>query len=224
MKKYILISFISLTSLFSYSQTPTDLELWTGGTFRLTIHKKLSIDLEEQVRFNDTISSLKKSFTQLRVRYSINKYVGFGASYRYTVRPTSNNRSRIMLDGYFALKKKDFPLSLSYRLRFQHENQLNSTKRYTYIRNKLSLKYNMTKLVDPFVAYELFYRFNTRNEFRAQRYTVGLKWSLFKGFRASTYYRYEKEMNVKVPVAAHIIGVMFLYEFKIKKKKSLPKQ
>ncbi len=224
MKRIIFSTLFSLFCLTSFSQTPTDMELWTGGTFRLTIHKKLQLDLQEQVRFNDTISTLKKSFTQFRVRYSINKFVGFGASYRFSVYPQSKNRSRIMLDGYFALKKKDFPLSLSYRLRFQHENKLNSTKRYTYWRNKFTLKYKMSKLVNPFVAYELFYRFNSRNEFRAYRLTAGLKWSLFKGFNMSTYYRYEKEMNVKAPVASHIFGLMFLYEMKIKKKKGTPKQ
>jgi len=217
MKKITISIVFSMICLISFSQTPTDLELWTGGTFRLTIHKKLQINLQEQFRFNDTISTLKKSFTQLRVKYSINKFVGFGASYRFTVRPQKKNRSRVMVDGYFSLKKKDFPLSFGYRLRFQHENQLNSTKKYTFLRNKLSLKYNMSKLVDPFIAYELFYRFNSRNEFRTYRMTAGLKWSLFKGFNMSTYYRYEKGMNVKNPTAAHVIGLMFLYEVKIKK-------
>lgn len=219
MKHYILFLFFVSISLFTIAQKPTDYELWTGGTFQLRVNKPLSIDITEQFRFNDTISSYYKSLTELGMKYRFGKGFSVKGMYRYTLRPTRQSQHRLAADLNYKFDKKGFPLIFNYRLRFQNVMAGNST----YLRNKLGLTYKMSKVVDPFFAYEAFFRFNGKNEFRTNRYTFGLDWRLMKELHMNTYFRIEDEINVKNPERQNIIGLTLEYTLKVKKKRSAPK-
>lgn len=210
---FIICWFIG-TTLFA--QEIIDTELWTGATFELQLNEKFRAEIEQQVRFNDTLSSYKSTFTEPGIRYKLNKHISFKVKYRYTVRPDDDNRSRISFSGYYRWSKKKFPLSFQYRLKFQDTKEQNTGKKFTFLRNKFTIQYNLSKKADPFLAYEHFYKFNKKNEPRAWRFTAGFDWKLIKSLELSTFYRYEEEMNVKKPEAQHIIGIMFTYETKIK--------
>lgn len=89
-------------------------------------------------------------------------------------------------------------------MRFQH--QFISSK--TYLRNKIKIGYNLSKLVDPFIAYEAFFRFNTKNEFRVSKWKFGLDWKINKRLDLTTYYRFQDDIFIKKPEGQHIIGLM----------------
>jgi len=153
MKLRLIISIAVFSILFTVKgQKPTDFELWTGASVKLKLNKRFKVDVEQQVRFNDTISSLKKTFTELGLKYQMNKSIAFKVNYRFVIRPTKSNQNRISLDAYYHWDKKKFPLSFDYRLRFQNTKNSILGENFTYLRNKLSLKYNLTKLVDPSIA------------------------------------------------------------------------
>ena len=205
-----------LTGASLIAQETIDTELWAGATFELQLNNKFRIEIEQQVRFNDTLSSFKNTFTEPGLRYKLNKHIAFKVKYRYIVRSNDDNRSRISFSGYYGWSKKKFPLSFQYRLKFQDTKEQNTGKKFTFLRNKFTIQYNLSKKADPFLAYEHFYKFNKKNEPRAWRFTAGFDWKLIKSLELSTFYRYEEEMNVKKPEAQHIIGIMFTYETKIK--------
>ena len=202
-----------------YAQKPADFELWPGAGYKLKIDKHFRTDAVVQFRINDTISSIKSALTEVGLKYRLNKYFAFRGAYRYTARPLKNDRQRFSLEALFSWSKKKFPLSARYRLRFQDTQELNSRKKSTYLRNKVGAKYNLSKLVDPFVAYEIYYRFNKKNEFRVSRFTAGLDWRITKKIHLSTFYRIQDDINVKKPKRRHIIGIQVGYNMKIKKKK-----
>ncbi len=202
----------------SFAQKPTDTELWTGVGMKLKVTDKLGLSLSQQFRFNDTISSLGSANTDLGLKIKATNFLSFKATYRYSVKPTKKNKSRIALDANLSLKKKDFPLSFKYRLRFQETFKQNSTKRYAILRNKVELKYNASKLVDPFIAYEIYFRFNGRNEFRTSRITAGLDWRLLKSLSLTTFYRMQEDIFIKKPQRSHIIGVQLTYSIDARKK------
>jgi len=217
--KLRLILTIAVSSFFFTvkAQKPTDFELWTGASFKLKLNKKFKVDIEQQARFNDTISALKKTFTELGLKYQMNKSIAFKVNYRFVIRPTKSNQNRISVDAYYHWDKKKFPLSFDYRLRFQDTENVNSGKNFTYLRNKLSVKYNLSKLVDPTIAYEIFYRFNGKTEFRVTRLTIGFDWRLNKKMNLNTFYRLQNDININTPEKQHIVGVSFSYSLGLKK-------
>lgn len=220
MRARITLSVLFVVYLMSYSAqvTATDNELWTGGTYKLGINKKVRVEFEEQFRFNNNFSSYNNNFTELRLRYKFNKHFAVKGNLRHTIRYKDFNKRRFSIDVYYNWEKKSFPLRFQYRLRLQDSKVFQTGKKTDYLRNKFSLEYNLTKLVDPFVAYEIYYRFNQKNEFRVSRITMGLNWKLNKQIDLSTYYRYQRDINIKRPQAQHIIGLMFSYAMKLKKK------
>lgn len=194
----------------SFGQRPADYELWTGASLKFKLSKKLNLSVAEQVRFNDTISSVKKSFTEIGLKYKIANGFSLKGNYRLIVPPGKTILHRIAIDGNYSWKKKGYPLSVNYRLRLQHQ----FGKQRTYMRNKVKLDYNLTKLVDPFVAYEVFFRFNGKNEFRVSRLTVGLDWKITKKFEVSTFYRLQDDIFIKSPERQHVLGLVLAYKFK----------
>lgn len=217
MRKYAhLILLILPFSL--YAQKPNDLELWTGAAINFKFNEVLSLDIAEQVRFDNNISSYQKSFSELGLQINLKKGFELKPSYRFTLLPGSAYEHRLSFDGQYSWSKKDFPLTLGYRMRYQHS--FIGSK--SYLRNKIKVGYKLSKLVDPFAAYEIFFRFNGKNEFRVSRITIGLDWRITKNLHVNTYYRIQDDIFVKDPERQHIIGLMLDYKFRPKKKKSEP--
>ncbi len=72
----------------------------------------------------------------------------------------------------------------------------------------MEINYNLSRLIDPFVAGEMYYRiWNKPNELQKYRLDFGLDWRLSKKSALTTFYRYQKEINVNNPVSDHIIGI-----------------
>ena len=156
------------------------------------------------------------------VKFKLNKHFSFATKYRYIAVPIKKNKRRLSFDMYYSLKKKHFPLSFKYRLRMQDTKKFNSTKQNTdYWRNKFTLGYNISKLVDPFIAYELYFKFDNKNEFRVKRFTFGLDWRLNKRMDLTTYYRLQQDINVKRPEKLNIVGLNFAYNISLKKIKKM---
>ncbi|MBL1281515.1 MAG: DUF2490 domain-containing protein [Fluviicola sp.] len=216
--KLIISIFLLALSHFSFSQKPTDTELWTGAGVKVKLSKRAKITFEQQFRFNDTVSSLNAINSDLGLKIKANKFLSFKATARYSSRPNKKNRARIALDANVRLSKKGMPLAFIYRLRLQDTEVLNSNKRASIVRNKIGLEYNASKLVDPYVAYEIYFRFNGRNEFRTTRFTAGLDWRLAKPLKLTTFYRLQSDINIKAPERSHIIGVALTWSINAKKK------
>ncbi len=211
--KYILVSLIVGIVFTGQAQKPTDTELWTGGQVQFRLSKPFSMGITQQFRFKDTISSLDKSFTELDMKYRLGKRWSLRGNYRYVMRPERTNQHRFALDLGYSFDKKGFPLIFDYRLRGQYLLGGNRT----YVRNKFGLTYKMSKLVDPYVAYEAFFRLDGKNEFRTNRYTVGLDWRLAKPLHLNTFFRVEDGINVKDPERQRIIGLTLNYKINLRK-------
>ena len=103
-------------------------------------------------------------------------------------------------------------------MRIQDTKEAETGRKFTFIRNRAKLEYNMSKLVDPFFLTEVFYRFNDRNEFRAIRYAIGLEWKLNKQLDLLTSFTSQKEINVNSPDKENIFSVRLSYLLDLKKE------
>jgi len=190
----------------------TDTELWSGGVFQWKLNQEFQIHIEEQLRFNKSISSLELGFTEVGLKYNLNKHFAFKGNYRFIAKPDKYNRNRLTFDTYYKWKKKAFPLSINYRLRFQNTKENTTEKKFTYLRNELTARYDLSKLLDPYISYEIFYQFNKINQFRVTRLYIGLYWRWSKRVNTTTFYCIQKDINIYNPGKKNILGIMFIYK------------
>lgn len=220
MNKLLLIVTLVVSIGHTMAQTPKDYNLWTGFNYTLKLNDQFSLNAAPEIRLNDTIHSVNSLFSDFGLKFKINNYLAVKGNYRYSIRPAGkNDKQRVNLDLLLSLKKKKFPLSFRYRLRGQYSDELNSAKNEIYLRNQFKFDYNLSKLVDPYFSFELFFKFRA-NEFRNMRYILGLDWNLMKNLSLTTFYGFEREIYIKNPTGDHILGIYLAYQMKLKKKES----
>lgn len=194
-------------------------ELWMGATLKMKLAKKWRLDIEQQLRLEDHESGFEQTFTELGLRYKITDYFDVKGQYRYAFTDEEHNEGRWSIDLGYEYDINNFPLDIGYRLRFQDEKVAWTGEKKTYIRQRLTLDYNLSKLVDPEFEYEWFYKFNNDYEFRRNRYTFSLQWKLSKEAELVTFFRMEDEYNVKKPDRTFIVGLAYSYDLDLRKKK-----
>ncbi|MBI5324599.1 MAG: DUF2490 domain-containing protein [Ignavibacteriae bacterium] len=184
-----------------------DTELWTGFAIDIPIWENLSFEPSEEFRFDNGISQLKSAITDLGLKYKINKYFKVAATYRLHVRPELPNHA-LYLKGYFRynFEPLDFTYKLTYKKKFEEFNQTQE-----HIRNKVTLEYEASKLIRPFIAYELFYRLNYKkgDRFDNYRFYLGCNLRINKDHEIQLYYMREEEINMKKPNSSDIIGIFY---------------
>ncbi|HEX8529470.1 MAG TPA: DUF2490 domain-containing protein [Cytophagales bacterium] len=202
-------------------------EFWTGLTLRARVTKLVSAQVEQQVRFAETIGAYKSTVTEASLRLRPWEHLGAALSYRFTDRSGSgraddNDRQRWSADGFYTLGSGDTQWLFAHRVRYQQARTAGEAdgEAKTYVRNRLQLAYNLTKRVQPYVSTEFFYRLDGRNENQLNRYTLGLETRIGKKFTLDTFFRVEKERNVKYPETAFVVGVTGLYRLSFRRKDS----
>ena len=201
-----------------YGQATTDKELWTGATIKYDLNDKWRLELEEEGRFDQDFSNLKTMFTEVGARRTLGKRWTIKANYRFSYRPTEENKGRFNLDLGYDRDLGSSPFTLDYRLRTQTGKTFGATNRKTEIRNRLQLKTKITKYVKPYVGAELLYS-ASKLEFRQYRLTGGVEFRITKRLDFEAFYHYQQEFNVSAPELQHIVGLGLAYEIKRKKSK-----
>ncbi|MDO1444739.1 DUF2490 domain-containing protein [Rhodocytophaga aerolata] len=200
-------------------------EVWTGVTLRVKPIKRVNVEAEQQFRFQNNFSTLYSRFVELGVGYDITSRLNVHAAYRHTNRTTvervDDDRRRISAEASYTIGSDNTAFALAYRIRYQAAQETSGEEnRDKYIRNRLALNYNLTKRVTPYASTELFYKLAPANEIRGFWFTMGLKSKIGKAIGLNTFYRIEKELNVKRPQTNLIVGVMLAYRLKLYKKAS----
>lgn len=202
-------------------------EFWTGLTLRAKVTDLIGVQVEQQVRFAETIGAYKGTVTEASLRLRPWEHLGGALSYRFTDRSGSeraddNDRQRWSADGFYTLGSGDTQWIFAHRVRYQQARTSGEAdgEAKTYVRNRLQLGYNLTKRVQPYVSTEFFYRLNGRNENQLNRHTLGLETRIGKKFTLDTFFRVEKERNVKYPETAYVVGVTGLYRLSFRRKDS----
>ena len=202
-------------------------EFWTGLTLRAKVTKLVGVQVEQQVRFAETIGAYKSAVTEASLRLRPWEHLGGSLSYRFTDRAGSgraddNDRQRWSADVFYTVGSGDTQWLLAHRVRYQQARTAGEAdgEAKTYVRNRLLLAYNLTKRVQPYVSGELFYRLDGRNENQLNRFTLGLETRIGKKFTLDTFFRVEKEQNVKYPETAYVVGITGLYRLSFRRKGS----
>ncbi len=223
---HILFTLLSCSLILASGQRTKAQAIWTSIGIRAKVHKMLSAEIEQQLRSTDEFSELGSANTEAGLRFRPWKHFGISGAYRYSNRPGSrraddNDRQRWTGEAFYSIGSGDTKWIFSQRLRYQTAKEISEEDpdRKNYLRNRLSLSYNLTKRVQPYLSCEWFYRLNGKNENQLTRFTMGLSSDISKSFDIDTFFRVETEKNVKYPTKFFIIGLTGTYRINLTDRK-----
>ena len=183
-----------------------DFQQWSKIGASCDLNKDLSLSLDQGFRFRENASLTDVTFSNLSLKYDLNKKWSVTIGYRYiTDFDLSQNTfisHRIYTDINYRKKKKRW--LIKNRLRYQYQENFT-------LRDKVSLSYNVRKTpLKPFTAFELFFK---DSEFKKWRYTLGASYPFLKEFDINAFYRFQQSFNNSNTKQLYILGIGIEYKF-----------
>ena len=190
---FVLIVLLFYVTQKSFAQNNSDTEGWSSVELGFNISNKLSFSVSEHLRYRNKISTLSTYFTQLETSYEVFKDFNLGGGVRF-IRENDDVGNIQGLETHFRYQfninyKHDVKmLTLFYRLRYQHKNELGLPEEdddipNEYLRFRIGVGY---KLIDPSLGLkiksELFNQIqneNSENGFNRYR----LSFETYKKFK-----------------------------------------
>lgn len=208
---FCLIVFTATAQTEEVLLTNQDYGFWSSITVEKNLTQRIRTDIEQQLRLNNYVSGFQSTFTELGLRYRLTDYFRVGTSYRFIVRPAEMNH-RISFYAILRFQKQNFPVRINNRILYQKTFSIAPNSPVNFVRNKFELNYNLSRLVDPFITCELFYRiYNKPDEIKKYRIFFGLEWRIDGRRDISTFYLFQREVNVNNPEFDYILSISFNY-------------
>lgn len=206
-----------LLSINFYSTAQSDFRGRMGVKLITEVFKDADLELTLEQRFDNKLTAFDRFIIEPGFAYSWNKHLKTGIEYRYYLRQDimRNRENRHRISGFVRYKKEieDFTLRAKTMLQYgidddayyflDYRNKLIS-------RNSVSVDYNIFgSKFTPKAEYELFFHVNNSNGgiINGWRITTNIDYELSKRNSLSLFYMFDKEINVAMPLNAHIIGV-----------------
>lgn len=218
-------TYILLVLLFTGSVVKAqdkDFGIWYSVSARYEIVKNLTIDISEEVRTASKASEVDQYFTDAGLGYKLNKYISFGAYYRYIrKRETKNdfyarNRFYGEVDLTYPFNKFEF----TYRFRIQRQvneyaDDVEEKAPRLYNRHKFGLEYNIPNFkLTPSVFYERFYRLKYISSYfsSSERYGIDLNYKFNKKHRAGIGFLIDKDLHPNIDYL-NVLTLSYRYSF-----------
>lgn len=205
----IVLLLVSITER-AYSQV-LDNEAWFEVNASMDLFKNADLDVETGLRRNEDFGNTKMFYFQTEFEYEIVKNLDIGLGYRFTsVRDElepNENRLAVALSYELDLGKLD----IQYRVKYQEDYPIGGSKAPN-LRNRLKFDYNLSKKIDPFLAFEAFYDADpNQKEFEQIRGIIGFELDLPKGKDFTIYYMSRNRFNVGTPGSINVFGISYSF-------------
>lgn len=211
MKLKHLLFFLCFIPLVASAQND-DLELWSSLKFSKDISKKIRFELEEQIRWADSLSQYKKNFTDIGLKYELHKRHSLAMNLRIVDEFDTEKYMRVQFDLNSGLSFKNMPIVFKQRLRYQHVWDEFGEFDKSLVRAKWACQWKEYD-VKPYFAHELYWPLQQFGELSKQRSTLGVQWSMTNAMKIKMFLRKQNEMNKKNPDRLSIIGIGMHYKF-----------
>lgn len=209
------------------AQTPArDNWFWLSAEVRKEVVKNLVVAVNGEARLNENYQNVRAVFGELELTYKVNKYLSGSVQYRIGGR--ENDVSDFVrgqrLTGFLYGRFKHGRFTLTNRLGYfrQYLTLVPGDDRInpeTYWRNRLQMKFDLTKKIEPLVAAEFFYRtFDNRDRVDEWRYLIGMEIQLSKQHSIKPLFIYSKQVNVRRPDVRNILSLGYYYSIPTKSK------
>ena len=211
MRYKLLLILFALLPVLSFAQDE-DLEFWGSMKFSKKLTKKFRFELEEQIRWADSLRQYKKNFTDLGFKYKLHKRHSLALHVRLVDEVDEDKYLRYHIDANSDFTRSNFPLVFQQRLRFQKSWDADGVldKKFFRLKWGFALK---NKVVAPYIAHEYYWRLMEENSLSKQRSTIGISWSMGDDLKMKLFLRNQKDLNEEDPDKLGVIGYGLHYKF-----------
>ncbi len=211
-----LFAFLSLAWLGRILPAVVDNQLWTALVLQKGLPGKFDLEINQDIRSKDNISTFKKSITEIGLFYNFNKHLNTSVDYRYIIYSDKTGR-RVSLTGRYKLTVDKF--SHQYRAKFQQEI-IEGDETENNLRHKYTVRYRRETGLSPYIAIELFYLLGeSRLDLLKSRVTLGVRKKLTQRNTVKLYYRIQQEVDTPDPDRTNIFGFEFEISLKSGKRR-----
>lgn len=203
-----------------------DAGLWTSFSMQGNVNKRLSLSVSPELRLNENITEISRSFIDYGAQYKLHKYLFVSATWRGGLANTGEyfeTRRRLQL-GLGTRHKTDF-FTVSFQSRGQLSFNPNSAETdidfTTTWRNKIAVKYTAVKKTDFSTSFELFHRQGrVQNlELTDWRWTASVERKINKRNFLEIGYLIQKNMVKSPQEIDYVILLSYTMEIDLKRKK-----
>lgn len=169
MKKHLIIVSLLALPLYGMAQTDIDLDPETGGRIAVSVDKKvargLHVGIEEEVRFDNNLTSFNRFHTTLGATYKVLPYLKLGLGYSlingyddslYTFKYP---RHRLYFDVTSSHRFGDWQLSIKERIQVTHRtgtfNPYQNPRNAVALKSRLKLAYKGFRRWEPYASIEV---------------------------------------------------------------------
>ena len=221
--KGLLLSLFLLFSIVGFSQVTTR-NLWTSTSISYRL-SDFTFGLEEGIRFTE--SNINQTYSDLSVKYKINKYLRTGFTWRNAQKNGFLDANRIdnRFSGDIIARYKKKKLLTFLRLRYQSKYKdwfvsKNGHLPDSYVRTKLGVRYSLRKKISLETAAETYYALkNDANYINRYRIYFGVNYQIKKQHAIELNYIYQSEIQEASPAVGHIVSLSYSYDLNAALKK-----
>ena len=202
---------LTILPFLSFAQDE-DLEFWGSMKFSKKLTKKFRFELEEQIRWADSLRLYKKNFTDLGLKFKPHKRHSLALHLRLVDEVDEDKYMRYHIDANSHFTSSNFPIVFQQRLRFQKSWNPEGVFDKKFFRLKWGFAFK-NKVVSPYLAHEYFWRLMEENSLSKQRSTLGISWSMGDDLKMKLFLRNQKDLNEEDPDKLGVIGYGLHYKF-----------
>ena len=199
-----------------------DVQVWTSAGVRYRAAKKVRLEYEQHLRFDQNVSRLESVKPEAKLSWKASDWARLGLGYRYSQERNGQDEwkpeHRFHLQGSVGMDLG--PVGMGYRLRFQERLEFGvEFKNKHTLRQRLSAEVDTGTRFTPFSTVEGFawLRDSGMSVRERWRFTGGVEARLPKRNRVEVFYRREVPVYDGSNPIEHILGVG--YQYRIPRKK-----
>ena len=202
---------LTILPFLSFAQDE-DLEFWGSMKFSKKLTKKFRFELEEQIRWADSLRLYKKNFTDLGLKFKPHKRHSLALHLRLVDEVDEDKYMRYHIDANSHFTSSNFPVVFQQRLRFQKSWNPEGVFDKKFFRLKWGFAFK-NKVVSPYLAHEYFWRLMEENSLSKQRSSLGISWSMGDDLKMKLFLRNQKDLNEEDSDKLGVIGYGLHYKF-----------
>ena len=210
MKSKIVLVFLLILPFAAFAQKD-DLQLWGSVKFSKKVNSKIRFELQEQIRWEDSLSQQQKNFTDLGFKYKLTKAHSLGLNVRIVNEIEEDKNIRMNLDFSSAYSPSGISISLKQRVRLQQSWKDDGEIDNMHFRTKWSIAVK-NKFINPYFSHEIYWKMAAINELSKKRFTLGISWEMMKKLKMKIFVRSQRQQNKNNPDQIQILGFGLHYK------------